>query len=236
MRNDNQTIELKSFNFDKSSDLSTSRAPLVRKEDKRKATNLQIKLDREFRKLNSITNMKKIMYFMYYCLVVDIVVNVYNAYQLIYALTGIATIVSLFYLVEYAISLYNLVLYLKIIINHGEHKKEMNRLRDEKLGLNTKNEKPIIFSEDPFINIDLYLNKTQQGIRNVITFRLLTWIIKYFLYLLIILFQKFFPLFEYYNIFVMLIEYFLIISLSFYFKVILRIEAYKTQYHFEDPY
>ena len=61
MRNDNQTIELKSFNFDKSSDLSTSRAPLVRKEDKRKATNIQIKLDREFRKLNSITNMKKIM-------------------------------------------------------------------------------------------------------------------------------------------------------------------------------
>jgi hypothetical protein len=127
-----QTIELKSFNPDNSNDLSTTRQPLVKKTlDETKVSNIQLKIERQFRKLNSISSLKKVMIFIYECLFIDVLINIYHAYELITALTDITKAsLSLIYFVEYAVSLWNAVLYLKIIINYGDYKKEVDRKRE----------------------------------------------------------------------------------------------------------
>jgi hypothetical protein len=231
---ENQTIELRSYYPDKTQDISSSRIPLVKREDDRKMHNLQLKVEREFRKFTSITSLKKVMFFIYKCLFVDVIVNVLYAYQLIQAVTDISKInLCFFYLIEYAISLWNAVLYLKIIINYNDYKKETDRLREESAGLNKK-EKKKIHREEKLANITVYLNKPMQGINRVISYRLLSWILKYFVYISIIYMQTIFPVFEYFTILIMLLEYILIQRLSFNFKVLMRIEAYKELYNFEE--
>ncbi len=232
---ENQTIELRSYYPDKTQDISSSRIPLVKREDDRKMHNLQLKVEREFRKFTSITSLKKVMFFIYKCLFVDVIVNVLYAYQLIKAVTDISKInLCFFYLIEYAISLWNAVLYLKIIINYNDYKKETDRLREESAGLNNKKEKKKIHREEKLANITVYLNKPMQGINRVISYRLLSWILKYFFYISIIYMQTIFPVFEYFTILIMLLEYILIQRLSFNFKVLMRIEAYKELYNFEE--
>jgi len=232
---DNQTIELRSYYPDKTQDISSSRIPLVKREDDRQINNLQFKLEREFRKFTSITSLKKVMYFIYKCLLVDVIVCVFHAYELIYAVNDISKIgLSFFYIIDYVISMWNAVLYLTIIINYNDYKKELERHKEENAGIINKKIKNKINNEEPMKDVTLYLNKPMMGISRVISFRYLTWVFKYFVYISIIYLQTVFPIFEYLSVFILLVEYVLIKRLSFKFEVLLRIEAYKELYNFEE--
>jgi hypothetical protein len=229
-----QTIELRSYRPENSHDLSTTRMPLVsKKHDDSKISNVQLKIEKEFRKLNSITNLKKVMFFIYECLFFDVIFNFYHAYLLIEAFTDILAVgLSLIYIVEYGISLWNAVLYLKIIIEYKEYAKEVER-KKEMENFRMDKRKVKIEYEESMLAVPIVLSKPLQGIRNVIFFRFFAWHIKYFLYIVVIAIRRDFYTLEYINIGVLLIDYFLYHILKFYYKVILRIEAYKELYKLE---
>jgi hypothetical protein len=232
---DNQTIELRSYYPDKTQDISSSRIPLVKREEERKINNLQLQIEREFRKFSSISSLKKIMFYIYKCLFVEVIVTVFHAYQLIIAVMDISNIgLSFLYLIVYLISMWNSVLYLKNIITYNDYKKELDKMREENVGLNEVKKKKI-HKEESFNNVTIYLNKPMLGIKINLNFRLFTWVLKYFVYVLLIYLRTVFPVLEYFTIFLMLVEYILIKRLSFKFKVLMRIEAYKELYNLEEP-
>lgn len=233
----NKTIELRSFSQDQHDvSSSTSRAPLVKKiVEEYKTSNVQLKVEREFRKLNSIINLKKCIMFIYQCLFFDVLSNFYSAYLVIAAITDIIHVeLSPLYLFEYGISLWNAVLYIKIIIQYKEFHREEERKKEEEAFKNEK-KKVKIENEESLLDVTIYLNKPIQGIRHVMFFRFLTWHFKLVLYIIIIGIRSSFNAIEYLSIPVLLVDYFLYHVLKFYYKVLLRIEAYKTLYKLEEP-
>jgi hypothetical protein len=232
----NKTIELQTFRPDNNSqDLSSTRHPLVsKKEDENRANSKLLTLERKYRKFNAIINLKKCMFFIYQNLIFDVLANIYHLYLLLTAITDILKIgLSMIYIIDYAISLWNAVLYLNIVIEYKQYTKELER---KKL-LQYKEEIRKIKLEDgddSLLQVEIYLNKPLQGIRYVIIFRFLTWHIKYLCYIIVMATQDDFDPLEYFNIIVLLVDYYLYHLLKFYYFVLLRIEAYKTVFNFDD--
>jgi hypothetical protein len=228
-----QTIELKTFRVNQTSDVNTTRIPLIKKEDTKKISNIQKKIEKEFEYLYSITNIHKIMTFVYVSLLCDIFCNVYNGYELIYSMSDITKInMTPIYFFQYFVTVYNAVLYLKIIINYQKYMKK------EKVKLKSvdplKEEQVVIIDSQYDLRGEVTINKPTNDIKNVITFRIVTWVIKYLGYMGIIFLQTNFANFEYINIPIFFIEYYLIIYLSFYLKVLIRIEGYKSIYKLKE--
>jgi len=235
---ENQTIELRSLNFDKSGDLSTTRIPLINNlnNSKNKESDCHVKLEREFRKLNSITNLKSIMFFIYYCLFFDVIFNIFRAYSLIQCILDILNLIaSVVLFIDYIISLSNIVFYIRIIIKYGEEMKKLQKQKEDEKEIIHKVEKKKIYVEKNFIDYEMTINSTTKSIKKCTNFRLITSILSYLNYILLIKFNRSFNTYEYLNILVILTEYFLMMKLSFYYSIIIRLEAYKTAYGFEDP-
>jgi len=74
-----------------------------------------------------------------------------------------------------------------------------------------------------------------KGIESVLKLKFFFWIFKYFIYVTVIYMQTIFQNFDYFTVFIILLEYMLFRRLGFLFKVLLRIEAYKQIYGFEEP-
>jgi hypothetical protein len=231
---DNQTIELRSYYPDKTQDISSSRIPLVKREEEHRINNIQLKIEREFRKFSSISNLRKIVVYIYKCLFVEAIVTVFHAYQLLIAVGDISNIhLSVLYLLTYISSMWNSVLFIKNVINYSDYKKEMDKMKEENIGLNEVKKKKI-HKEENFGNVTIYLSKPMLIIKKNLNFRLYSWVFKYFVYVLLIFLRADFPDLEYFTIFLMFIEYVLIKNLSFKFKVLIRIEAYKELYNLEE--
>ena len=102
---ENQTIELRSYYPDKTHDISSSRIPLVKREEDDRINNIQLKIEKEFRKFSSISNLRKIIVYIYKCLLVEVIVTVFHAYQLLIAVMDILNIgLSLLYLITYVVN------------------------------------------------------------------------------------------------------------------------------------
>jgi hypothetical protein len=226
---DERTIELKTFRVNQTSDMNTTRIPLIKKEDSKKISSIQKKIEKEFSYLHSITNIHKIMTFIYISLILDILFYVYNGFELINALSDITKInLTPIFLLQYSLTVYNAVLYLKITINYQKFvKKEKEKLKY----VDPLKEENIVRIDNQFdLRGEIGINKPTKDIKSVITFRIVTWVVKYLGYMGIIFLQTNFEKFEYINIPIFFIDYYLIINLSFYFKVLLRIDGYKTIY------
>jgi hypothetical protein len=231
---ENQTIELRSYYPDKTHDISSSRIPLVKREEDDRINNIQLKIEKEFRKFSSISNLRKIIVYIYKCLLVEVIVTVFHAYQLLIAVMDILNIgLSLLYLITYISSMWNSVLFIKNIINYYDYKKELDKMKEENIGLNEIKKKKI-HKEESFSNVTIYLNKPMLIIKKNLNFRLFSWVFKYFVYVLLIFLRADFPDLEYFTIILMLLEYMLIKNLSFKFKVLMRIEVYKELYNLEE--
>jgi len=248
---DKTTIELRHFqpnstvhnevnNLTNLNDVSTSRVPLIpgKSQVDYKLSNLQLSLETQFRKLNSITNLSRIINFTYVCLLLDVVVNSYYGFLLISHLSDITKLVLCsLYLINYIVSLWNTVMYITIIITYNDYSKlKEEKLKEEiVLKINKKdNSKPKIEGLKPMIDVTLNITEPVAQIKAVIPKRVITWIIKSLLYCVIIKYNTEYRLTEYLNIFLIIIEYFFAKILNFYLKVLLRMEAFKVLYGFED--
>jgi hypothetical protein len=191
----------------------------------------------EYKKITKTTNLKKFMYFMYFALIMDILFLLFYSYLLINAFTDVRYLgLSIIYLFKYGFTIVNTVLYLRIIIVYGDHRlKRLREIENAKIK-NIRKLKKINTTLNMDKKIKIYLNKPLQAIRQLITFRLIFWQLKYFLYILIVGIEKKISFLEYINIPVAVIDYFLFHVQKFYYNTLLRIEAYREFYGFEDDF
>lgn len=229
-----QTIELKTFRVNQTSDINTSRLPLIKKEDTKKISNVQKKIEKQFEILNSITNIHKIMTFIYLLLFSDFLYCMFHGYELISCLTDIRKLkMIIIVLIQFIFALYNGVLYLNIFIYYRDlmnYETNKNYLNDNKANVEVN----IKIENEVDMRTEIELNMAMQEISKVNKFRVVTWILKYIGFVSILGLQSKFDDYQYLNILIFMFDYYFIITMHFYYQVMLRIEAYKKIYGLKD--
>lgn len=226
MSQQNKTIELRTYTPDKQNELSSKRATVILKKNLEiKAKRDRLRLQREYRKLNTITNLKSLMNFVLKCLVVNVILILFYSYNMIQATTTIDTVsISFVYISKYLLSVLNSVFYLKILLDYGDLKKEIKK----------KKEAEAEFKIEDFHvkeNLEFVLiNKPIQGVRRIIIFCLFSWHIKYFLYIIMVGIESNISYLEYIDILFMMIDYYFYHLLKFYYFCMLRIEFMSQKY------
>lgn len=201
--------------------------------------------ERQYRKLSSITTINSLLFFVKICVSLESNFLFYYAYNLLIGFNDITQFtVALIYLLDYIISLINIILYLKFIIQYNIEKKQKSKkinlliknnkcestgnLFKRKTILGTKNS---VFNKIGF-NIDED-DENQQSIFYLvflIYFRLITWFIKFILYLIVLKIVSKINFSEYLKVPILFVEYFLYNMLKFYIKVILRLKSIKKEF------
>lgn len=236
------TIELHNFSPDSSSEIKKSVESSINVVKSKKKSEIQLLqeqhlIEKQFAKLNSISNLKMIMFFIYKCFAFDLVITLYHAYLLIDACTDVTSLdYTPIHLIGYGISIINALLYLQIIIINGDYNKELEQIKlDSEFKPKIKLKITIASLDLPVEDITMVLNRPTAAIRNVYIFRFLTWHMKYIIYIVLMGVQSNVNAMEYLSILTLFIDYYLYHLLKFYYFLILRIEAYKIQYGLEDP-
>jgi hypothetical protein len=237
--------EMRSYLPDNSHDVSaTSRVLLSKREEETRMKRDRYKIQREYNKLKQVINLPKMMLFIYECLAADVFYILFYAFNLLQALDNIEDVISSsLYIIKYLLAIFNAVLYLNIIIEYRDFKKQ-NALKTTNQDPHDLEEKARLVSaigwgDSKKQKKDLkyvHINRPLQGVKKVITFRFFSWHIKYFIYIIIVCISENLNVSEYFNILFMLFDYFLYHLMIFYFKVMLRIEFMKQKYDLTDDH
>lgn len=231
-----RTIELRSYRIENKNDLSTSRLPLVNHlVEKNQHKREKKKIEKEFKILNTITNIYRIIKYIYKCLAFDVFLIIYHAYSLMLSCTNIITIgTAIIYFIKYGLTIANSVLYLKVIVLYKDFKKEIIKKKKNDPNKNII-KKVIIDPKKSLDSVPVVLNEPLKGIRDIIFFRFISWHVKFLLYIILIGAVTNLNILDYLNILLLIIEFFLYHLLKFYYHVLLRIEAYKVTFGIEEP-
>lgn len=233
----NNLIEIQTFHpyENTRNDMSSSRINLLkeRKNDDSAAKKTELTVKMEYRALNAIINLKKVIIFVYICLAFDFSKNLYQSYLMTYTLMDILKIqILLIYLVRYFTSLINAIGLLKIIIVYKDYE---DQKKNKKKNSNKKN---AVYEENNTKSLDTDFELTVplpiKSIGGVRFMRLIVWLINTLLFIIVVVINDSLNIHEYLDIFFNIMECFLLQFLRFYYSVLIRIEAYKEIYQLKD--
>lgn len=224
----------------------------VFKELEREKTSKIKQLTNRKDKLNQIITAQRLCTFVYCLIAFEIALFIYYTWMLISNFSDITKISTAYiYIMDYFFSLINIILYSRYTVQfNSESKKgfkheggegvispETQKLKSQNEGTKTKNKlQSILFSikmqSSLLINnnfLDMYhvTNQpdTPASLKYLIFFvyfRILTWICKFMLYLILIYFSKDFFWIEYLKIAFISTEYFIYLLLKFFLKVVIK--------------
>lgn len=214
---------------------------------KNQENNLKTKsAEKKYRKLSSIINNESMLSFVKLCVTLESVALFYYAYNLIIGFNDITQfVVAFLYFLDYVISLLNVIIYLRYIIQYKEEsksksnkinvllkltkKKSLMRTRSSRKSgaRDTKTNKSIVGFD---IDEDDENKKSMKYLVFFIYFRISTWVIKFLLYLIVLFKVSKINIGEYFKIPILFIEYFLYHLLKFYVKVLIRLKQIKADF------
>lgn len=170
-------------------------------------------LKRNFRKYSLIMNPDRMIKYTYICVAFEAFTLFYYAYNLIKAFTNVSSIAIAFvWTCDYSMTLINIVMYLIFLI----------RASQEKIKLRTNKESE--FQTSPSLR---YLVK-------IMYFRVITWYLKYILYLAMMIAVDVLETSEYWKIPILFFEYFTYHLLKFYIQVLIKLEKLKVTHKIKD--
>jgi hypothetical protein len=215
---------------------------------KNQENKIQTKLaEKKYRKLSTIINNESMLSFVKLCVTLESVALFYYAYNLIVGFNDITQfVVAFLYFLDYVISLFNVIIYLRYIIQYKEESKSKSnkinvllKLTNKKSLMKTKssrksNVKDTLRRNKSVIGFVIHEDdENQKSIKYLvffIYFRISSWVVKYILYLIVLFKVSKINIGEYFKIPILFVEYFLYHLLKFYVKVLLRLKRIKVEY------
>lgn len=200
--------------------------------------------EKKYKKLSQIINEESILTYIKMCITIEALVLFYYAYNLISGFQNIIQFtVAFLYLIDYLISLSNLILYLKFTIQYSEEKKSKSKSIKALVKVNNMNKlnksRPSSAKKDSLANSrsSLAIDEEDENSTSIgylifaIYFRIITWYIKYIVYIIVIFLVSNLNAVEYTKIPLLIIEYILYHFLKFYTMVLIRAKKIKSEHN-----